>query len=67
MKRIGFSLSAGLAALALGGSAMAGPDLVLNYRGFDFGKVIRGEPVEAELTMRNIGDQTLRIERAKAG
>jgi hypothetical protein len=49
------------------GSAAIGPRLEVDPMEIDLGAVDRGEDAEARFTLRNTGDQTLKILRAKPG
>ena len=56
-------LVAGMASTA----ATAGPVLEVEQRELHVGEIVRGELIEAEFTLRNAGDQVLRIDRVKPG
>jgi hypothetical protein len=48
-------------------AARSGPILVVPAKEVDVGEVFRGEPAEARFELRNEGDETLHILRAKPG
>jgi hypothetical protein len=50
-----------------GAAAAIGPRLEVDPMEIDLGAVDRGEDAEARFTLRNTGDQTLEIIRAKPG
>lgn len=49
------------------GAATIGPRLEIEPREIDLGPIDRGADVEAKFTLRNTGDQTLEILKAKPG
>jgi hypothetical protein len=49
------------------GAAPIGPRLEVDPMEIDLGPIDRGEDAEAKFTLRNTGDQTLEILKAKPG
>jgi hypothetical protein len=47
--------------------AASGPRIEIAQREIDLGSLFRGESAEARFEIRNLGDETLRILRAKPG
>jgi len=58
---------AGVAVAAPNAGPESGPRLVVPEREIDVGDVFRGDDAEARLELRNEGDETLHILRAKPG
>ena len=61
MRKVAFGLLV-LTALLLGACASREPQIALDPPSFDFGRVVSGEVVAREVTVRNLGDAPLVVE-----